>query len=165
MKSLVASAALLLTFSCSSPQSNEATTPTAEAEATSAVATAAATAAATSVATAPPTAAATQTASAAPTAAAKATPPVAPTDKRLIGTWELSGIKLTFNGKGRVKMSISPTCVGSYFLTGDTLDVKYDPGASGCTWDSATSFTLKEPTLRFLGAEYKRTDKKDDTSF
>ncbi len=154
------SAAALLALACSSPQSGEGTTPTAEPDVT-----AASTAAATSSATAPPTAAPTQAPTAAPTAVAKATPPVAPTDKRLIGTWELSGLKMTFNSKGRVKMSISPSCVGSYFLTGDTLDVKYDPGASGCTWDAPTSFTLKEPTLRFLGAEYKRVDKKDDTSF
>lgn len=164
MKSIVISALALAAVACSSPQSTEGTTPTAEAD-TTAAATAVAAPTTTSVATAEAAPTSTQAATAAPTAAAKATPPVAPTDKRLIGTWELSGLKLTFNSKGRMKMSISPTCVGSYFLASDTLDVKYDPGASGCTWESATSFTLKEPTLRFLGAEYKRVDKKDDTSF
>jgi hypothetical protein len=154
--------AALFSFACSSPQSSDGTTPTAEAEATSAP-TAAATADATAATTAEPTAAPTQTA--APAATAKATPPVAPTDKRLIGTWELSDIKLTFNSKGRVKMSISPSCVGSYFIKDETLDVKYDPGASGCSWDAPASFTLKEPKLSFLGAEYKRVDKKDDAAF
>lgn len=98
-------------------------------------------------------------------ASATATLPVVPTDRRLVGSWERFSVKLTFNSKGRVRMGISPTCVGSYFLKGDTVEVKYDPGARGCTWDAPASFTLKEPMLVFPNAEYKRVDKNDDASF
>ena len=105
------------------------------------------------------------TASAAPTAAPSGTPSVAPTDKSLVGTWDLSGVQMTFNSKGRVKMSISPTCVGSYFLAADKLDVKYDPGASGCSWERQETFTITGDTLGFAGAKYKRVDKTDDASF
>ena len=106
-----------------------------------------------------------QAASASASASATATLPVVPTDRRLVGSWERFSVKLTFNSKGRVRMGISPTCVGSYFLKGDTVEVKYDPGARGCTWDAPASFTLKEPMLVFPNAEYKRVDKNDDASF
>ena len=72
---------------------------------------------------------------------------------------------MTFNSKGRVKLSVDSSCVGSYFIQSDTLDVKYDPGAKACVWGHPERFKVKEPNLEFLSVSYKRLDKKDDTSF
>lgn len=159
LSALLVSAALV---ACSSsPRADEPSDVPSTESTAAADTTPVATTAPTAEATAEPTA----TASAAPTAAPVATSPVAPTDKRLVGTWDLSGVQMTFNSKGRVKMSVSPTCVGSYFLEGDKLDIKYDPGATGCSWERQETFTLTGDALGFAGAKYKRVDKKDDASF